>query len=372
MKYLYSAFFIMLTLTGASALYAQSAGEQGDYLTYSWKKVATQMPATWYASADAEKVAATVLYCQLDAGGWAKNKPYHHPMTAEDSSSVRENRSGIGATIDNGATTTEMIFLANIYAATGEGRYFTAFEKGIYYLLSSQYPNGGFPQFYPFRKGNSVSYASHITYNDNAMVNVLRLFRKIIDGDSLYARMPLSGKVRERIRKAWDKGVDCILQTQIRVKGQLTVWCAQHDEVSLLPANARAYELASFSGQESIGIIQLLMDIPQPSERIIHSVKGAMQWMDEHKITGWRLENKPGADGKKNMILIPDPAAPVLLARFYDLDTGKPFFCDRDGIKKNSLAEIGPERRNGYSWYTTGFESLQKQYTNWKLRWNIK
>ncbi len=372
MKYLLISFFIVLTWAAGSGLYAQTAGKQDDYLHFSWRKVATQMPATWYASAEAAKVAATVLYCQLDAGGWAKNKPYHHPMTAADSNFVRENRSGIGATIDNGATTTEMIFLANMYAATGSERYFNAFEKGIYYLLSAQYANGGFPQFYPFRKGNSVSYASHITYNDNAMVNVLRLFRTIIEGDSLYVKMPLTGKTRERIQKAWDKGIDCILETQIRVNRQLAVWCAQHDEVSLLPANARAYELASFSGQESIGIIQLLMDIPQPSERIIQSVTAAMQWLDEHKVTGWRLENKPGADGKKNMILIADPAAPVLLARFYDLDTGKPFFCDRDGIKKNSLAEIGPERRNGYSWYSTGFESLQKQYTNWKLSWNIK
>ena len=60
-----------------------------------------------------------------------------------------------------------------------------------------------------------------------------------------------------------------------------------------------------------------------------------------------------------------DQNAPPLLARFYDLETGKPLFCDRDGVKKTSMAEIGDERRNGYSWYSNGFEWLQKKYEKW-------
>jgi len=40
-------------------------------------------------------------------------------------------------------------------------------------------------------------------------------------------------------------------------------------------------------------------------------------------------------------------------ARFYDLKEGKPFFCDRDGIPRRSINEIGDERRYGYQWYNT-------------------
>jgi len=46
----------------------------------------------------------------------------------------------------------------------------------------------------------------------------------------------------------------------------------QHDEKTLLPAGARTYELPSFSGAESVGIIKLLMEISIHHE-IIASVQ---------------------------------------------------------------------------------------------------
>ncbi len=33
----------------------------------------------------------------------------------------------------------------------------------------------------------------------------------------------------EKANQAFDKGIDCILQTQILVEGKPSVWCAQHD-----------------------------------------------------------------------------------------------------------------------------------------------
>jgi len=59
-------------------------------------------------------------------------------------------------------------------------------------------------------------------------------------------------------------------------------------------------------------------------------------------------------------------------ARFYDLETGEPYVCDRDGIKKKSLEEIGYERRNGYSWYTDDPNDLFKKYPEWKAKWEVK
>ena len=54
-----------------------------------------------------------------------------------------------------------------------------------------------------------------------------------------------------------------------------------------------------------------------------------------------------------------------------ELDNNKPFFCDRDGIKKYSLAEIGPERRNGYAWYISTPEKVLKKYPKWKEKYGI-
>ena len=104
------------------------------------------------------------------------------------------------------------------------------------------------------------------------------------------------------------------------------------------------------------------MDIKDPSKEIIDAVKGAVKWFEEYKITGIRIDTETGADGKKNRVVVADNTAPPTWARFYDLQTGKPYFSDRDGIKKGSLAEIGFERRNGYSWYTNGPEKLLERY----------
>ena len=169
--------------------------------------------------------------------------------------------------------------------------------------------------------------------------------------------------------EAYNKGIGCILKTQIRVNGKLTIWCAQHDENTLLPAKARSYELPSFSGGESTGIIKLLMEIPDPSGDVKNSVQAAIEWLDKHRIKNTRLESFINNDGKKDRRIISDPKAGDMWARFYDLDTEQPFVCDRDGIKKKTLEEIGYERRNGYSWYTTDPQEVLDKYPSWKEKW---
>ena len=322
------------------------------------------MPEEWYGSAEARKVADNVLFCQQNIGGWAKNKPYHHPLSKADSIEIIRTKAGVAATFDNGATMTEMRFLAKVHAGTGDERYRKAFEKGLAYMLEAQYPHGGWPQFYPFRQGKTVSYAAHITYNDNAMVNVMTLLKEIAEGSSEFIRLNISPDNKQAALRAFEKGVDCILKTQIKMNGRPTVWCAQHDAVTLQPANARAYELASFSGSESAGITLLLMNIKNPKKEIVAAVRGAVQWFETHKIEGILIKRET-IGGSVNTVVVSDPKSPPLWARFYELETGRPFFCDRDGVKKYSLAEIGAERRNGYSWYTNGPEKVLGKYGEW-------
>jgi len=342
------------------------------YLDLQWKQVATRMPAEWYGSDEAKAVAENVLLCQKDIGGWSKNKPYHHSLTEAEKTQFIKDKSEIGATFDNGATLTEMTFLAKIYAKNKDERYRTAFQKGFDYILKSQYANGGWPQFFPFRKGQSVAYASHITYNDNAMVNVMTFLSNIVNEKPIYTPMQIGSDLKTKAKTAFDKGIECILKTQIIVNGKPTVWCAQHDEFTLAPANARKYELASFSGAESFGIILLLMNIDNPSKKIIAAVNGAVKWFEDNKVEGIRLDTEIDKNGKKNLIVVEDKTAPAIWARFYDLETCKPYFCDRDGIKKNSLAEIGYERRNGYGWYTDTPAKLLKLYPEWATKWKVK
>ena len=109
------------------------------------------------------------------------------------------------------------------------------------------------------------------------------MLRNIYENKKPYNALNLSESVKDEARKAFNKGIDCILKTQIKVDGHPTVWCAQHDENTFEPAAARAYELPSFSGAESVGIVRLLMSLPNPSQEVISAVKGAVDWFEKNK-----------------------------------------------------------------------------------------
>jgi PelA/Pel-15E family pectate lyase len=371
-KAVFYLFILIGSLTSCASAQTKVQGNNSNYLDMSWKEVATKMPAEWYGSDEAKLVAENVLLCQKDIGGWAKNKPYHHVFTESEKAQFIEEKGEVGATFDNGATINELAFLAKVYTTFKDDRYKQAFNNGLDYIFVAQYENGGWPQFYPFRTGKSVAYASQITYNDNAMVNIMLFLKDVYSDEPDFVAFQITSDTKAKAQSAFDKGVGCILKSQIIVNGKPTVWCAQHDAVTLAPTNARKYELASYSGSESVGITQLLMNIKNPSAEIIAAVEGALAWFESHKIEGIRLDSETDAEGKKNVVVVEDKSAPALWARFYDLETEKPYFCDRDGIKKATLAEIGSERRNGYDWYTDAPSKLFKKYPDWKKKLEAK
>lgn len=337
---------------------------QTSYLQRPWTYVATKMPEAWYGSEESLKVAENVLLYQRDIGGWPKNIPIHKPLTEAEKAKVNDDKGTNDAIFDNSATTTEMKFLSRMYNKCNNNTYKESFNRALTFILDAQYNNGGWPMFWPLKKG----YYTHITFNDNAIVNILAMLRDIRDKNPLFASVT-STENMVRVENAYTKGIDVILKTQIIVNGKRTVWCAQHDEVTFLPAKARSYELPSFSGAESVGIIRLLMEIPNPSPEITESVEGAIEWLNNHKINNTRWDSFTNSEGQKDRRIVTDPKAGDMWARFYDLETEQPYVCDRDGIKKKTLEEIGYERRNGYSWYTDDPKELLNKYQAWKDKW---
>jgi PelA/Pel-15E family pectate lyase len=331
-----------------------------------WRE-AMRQPAAWYSGAEAARIADNLLVYQRDVGGWDKNIDMAAPLTVEKRAVLeREKRDPEAhSTIDNDTTYTQMRYLARVFTATHEGRYAAAFRKGLTYLLKAQYANGGWPQFYPLRNG----YWSHITYNDDAMIGVMELLRDITAGRPEFAF--LNDGERAAARRAVDKGVECILKTQVTQNGKLTVWCAQHDEKTLAPAKARAYELPSLSGSESVGVVEFLMGIEKPGPDVVRSVEAAITWFRESKITGIKVVRKPAPGTPRGFdnVVEADASAPPLWARFYELGTNRPIFCGRDSVVKYSLAEIEYERRNGYRWYVDRpARLLDREYGEWKAR----
>ena len=319
-------------------------------------------------SDEARRIGEQVLLYQRKTGGWPKNIDMSRVLTDDERAQVlRDKNRRDDSTIDNGATTLQMTFLARLYQTTGDQRYRDGFRRAVEYLLGGQYANGGWPQFWP----NPQGYQVHITFNDDAMVNTMTLLRDIAEQTEPYGGNLTDKALRRRARRAFDKGVACILRTQIRHDGELTVWCQQHDRKNYEPAAARAYELPSYCTQESASIVRLLMELPQPSAEVKAAVHAAMRWFDKHKLTGLRVV-RSGRFGSadSDTKLVPDSTAGPLWGRFYDLQYCEPFVCDRDGVPRRRLEDIGPERRNGYSWYGDRPAELYPLYDAWADRYD--
>jgi PelA/Pel-15E family pectate lyase len=318
-----------------------------------WGDEILRQPRDWYASAEARTAADSVIQYQGPEGGWPKNTDLLRPPA---SSSALER-----PTIDNDATTTPMRFLALVADATGDAKYRQAFERGMDYLFAAQYPNGGWPQFFPLREG----YYSRITYNDNAMVNVLTLLRDAAAGDAPYGFVDRAR--RDKAPAALARGVDVILRSQVKQDGQLTARCAQHDEKTLEPAWARAYEPPSLSGGETVGIVRFVMSVEPTTPEIVAAIEGAVRWLRAVAMSGVRVDRILRPDGRHEQVLVKDPSAPPLWARFYELGTNRPLYLDRDSVFRYDYSEVGYERRSGYSYHGTWAASLlDGDYPRWR------
>ncbi len=305
----------------------------------------------WFRSEEGRRATDNVLSWQSPAGSWPKNQSTTHAPYTGDASELK-------GTFDNGATTDELRFLARAFRVTRDERCRQAVLKGLDHVLSAQYPSGGWPQYAP---PPATSYHRHITFNDGTMVRLLDLLREV--GTSTQFDFVDQSR-RQSAREAFDRGIACILKCQIVVNGTLTVWCAQHDERDFSPRPARSYELVSLSGAESAGILRFLMSLDHPSPEIIRAVKAGAAWFDSAKITGWRQTRQGG-----NKVMVADPDAPPLWARFYEIETGRPLFSGRDGVAKYDLAEIEDERRNGYAWYGSWGEQVAADHEKWSRKW---
>jgi PelA/Pel-15E family pectate lyase len=324
---------------------------------------AQRQPAAWFHTAEGQRVVANVRLYQFPSGGWPKNLDMAAPL--DDASKVQLTQRPEAATIDNGATVAQLRFLAKAAAETADEAARDAFLRGLDYLLAAQSPSGGWPQSHPNPRG----YHAHITFNDNAIAGVLTLLRDVAAGAAPFDFVDADR--RRRAATAVEKGIECILKCQVIVEGRRTAWCAQHDEQTLAPAPARAFEPVSLSGSESVGLARFLMSVEEPSPEIVNAVQGAVAWFDAVKIEGVRVVTVQSPEGP-DRAAIADAAARPLWARFYEIGTNRPIFTGRDGIIRGSYAEIERERRTGYAYFGNWPERLlSREYPAWKEKWGV-
>lgn len=333
-----------------------------------WRNALNQK-ADWYGSKEAVRIADNLLLFQREIGGWQKNTEMAKTLSPAERAEVIDSKEANDSTIDNGSTYTQMIFLARVFNASKNERFKAGFIRGLDYLFKAQYPNGGWPQYYPRLTG----YYKHITFNDDAMIGVLTLLRQIAQRKADYVFVDEAR--RQKAERAVERGIECILKTQVRVAGKLTAWCAQHDEKTLEPAPARTYEKISLSGSESVGIVRFLIGIEKPSPKVKEAIESAIAWFQAAKLTGIKVIEKQDTTqpNGRDRVVVQDVTAPPIWARFYEIGTNRPIFSGRDGVIKSSLAEIEHERRTGYNWYSNAAMSLlANDYPAWQKRTSPK
>jgi len=319
-----------------------------------------------YGQEKSDSIAENMLLLQRNYGGWSKffNKQkvdYKQVFSPMEIKLAEEQKGLEDATIDNNATTTEIRYLVKAYYKTKNERYLQAARLGVRYLLKAQYANGGWPQYFP----DKHLYRSQITFNDRAMINVLLIMQDIKNAKDGFEI--LSSYVDEA-KAAIDKGIACILRTQISIDGKKTIWAAQYDKDTLQPAKARAYELPALASSESSDILLFLMDQPSPTPAIKKAVEAGIRWFDIHVIKDQvvvLIDDATQASGKDRILQAKQGA--LIWARFYDLKNQEPIFVGRDGEPHRNLTAIENERRVGYAWYGNWGDKVNKAYKKWKL-----
>jgi PelA/Pel-15E family pectate lyase len=323
-----------------------------------------------YAPTQVREIVGNILLFQRMNGGWPKDYDMLAVLTDEQRKVLYDTHGRTDTSFDNHNLHSQVDYLAHAYHISGEEAWRDACLRGLDFMFAAQLPNGGFPQSYPRPKG----FSAYVTFNDGVTIGVLNVLQDIAEG------LPhwnwLDDARRQQARAAVARGTECILKCQIRVGDRLTGWCQQHDPTTYAAASARTFELASICPQDSTEIVELLMRIDSPSERIIAAVDAAVVWLRQVQLQGIRTKHVPAPvevflrhTADFDVVVVADPKAPPIWARHYEIGTNKPIFAGRDGIKRYELSAISRERRTGTPWYGRWPQRLLKrEYQEWRKK----
>lgn len=329
-------------------------------------------PDEWYATAEARSIADAVVSFQTPAGGWSKNQDRRVARLpgqrfSNDAETMEQNPANFDApadrfwtfvgTLDNGATTSEMRFLAKVAAHVPgpEGDAWRASVlKGVHYLLNAQYPNGGWPQIWPLEGG----FHDSVTFNDNAVAEAAMVLRDVAEGEAGFDFVPAELEVRAA--GATRRAIDVILAAQVRYGDRVMGWPQQVEPLRLVPTSARNYEPRSVASGETTDILMFLMREPDPSPEVRAAVRAGVAWLEATRVYDKSFEMTD--EGRK---LIDKPGAGPIWSRNYDIVTGQPIFGDKDQTIHDDVNGISIGRRNGYSWWIASPQRALDAYAAW-------
>jgi PelA/Pel-15E family pectate lyase len=317
------------------------------------------------------KIADTILLYQRLDGGWKENEDPARILDEETRARFAEEAKKSGGSFDNRNTYTQFDYLATAHAITGDPRYRDGALRGLEFILAHQIAScGGWPHTVPPRE----SYHPRITFADDVTAGVLGTLRKVVDDRRRHAFV--DGPLLARVQAAIARGDACVLRLQVRQGDRLAGWAGQYDETTLQPAQGRKFELPAIAVQETVGVVGYLMSIRSPSPEVIAAVEGAVQWLRQVELRGWRLETFEAPaeqfryhETSKDRRLVADASARGLWARFHDLNDNSVVLADRDGRRLARYEDVTRERRTGYAWYGDWPRGLlDRDHPAWQAR----
>ena len=333
---------------------------------YQKRRRSTDYPK--YDPAQIAGIAENILLHQRSNGGWPENWDPQRVLNPEEKRSVWNDKARQDTSFDNHTTFTQIAYLASAHLLLHDERYAQACRAGLLFMLEAQHENGGFPHSYP----GSQIYHHHTTFMDAVTPGALALFRRIVAGEAAFGF--LDSQLVAKLREALRRGEQGLLRLQVRVDGRLTVWAGQYDRETNEPTTGRAYELPGLVSRESVDVVRYLMGVDAPSPDVVASIEAAIVWFQRSKLEGLRVEEFEAPlvhyefhSSHVDRRVVHDPTAPPLWARFYEIDTNRPFMANRDGVKVYSLEQVSRERRTGYSWYGDyAARLLAQDYPAWR------
>lgn len=234
----------------------------------------------------ARKAADALIKIQHKAGGWnymgdlagVKSLKKWFDTVGKNGWRLEEFQHYYGnATFDDAGTSEASQFLLRLYVEKKDKRYKRPLERAIRFVLDSQYPNGGWPQRYPFAKpwtkAGHRDYTRDITFNDDVAGENIEFLLMIHQALGDERALPA-------IRRAMDCFVLC--QQPLPQAG----WGLQHDAVTLKPSGARTYEPEAFASHTTATNITQLMNFYELTgdRKYLARIPEALDWLASIKL----------------------------------------------------------------------------------------
>lgn len=313
-----------------------------------------------------EAIADNLIAWQNYDGGWPRNIDWLAKLNV-DSVKRTLKKEDRRSSLDNTNVFPQIEYLNEVFSLTKKEDYKEVAEKGLRYILFVQQMHSG---------GWRDCDVDAISFNDEIMTGIMSLFLVIKEKkDFLW----IDEDLYTAICKSYDKALDVTLRCQIKIDGKKTAWSQHHSHKTLKPIQARSFELPSIAAKESCDILLFLMSIEKPDDKIITAVNAGMDWLNKSEIKGLRLERVPLPKNTfihqqypYDIVVVEDPNAKPLWARFYDYKTNEAFLCNRTGEKVDSLSEVDPELRTDYGCYGYWPEKVYKINAVWKKRQDVR